>query len=197
MLVCVFHLLSRRPRGDPRVIPDISWIQVTHVCRLWRDVALSYPRLWGHIVLNIPGAVKGFLARSNGAPLYIWRFGAGPIKSKQQEAFGLVIRQLSRIRTIRIDAYDLTMFSFPKVESISASLLETCILRGAQYLVLLDVILGCDLPRLKQLEIPPGYPPRVVYTPPPFDSEVPGCIRLRTDSIRVQVAGLATTPSAE
>ncbi|KAL1940237.1 hypothetical protein VTO73DRAFT_9189 [Trametes versicolor] len=45
-------------------------IDITHVCRYWRDVALHTPTLWTHIALTHSDAVKAFLKRSQELPLY-------------------------------------------------------------------------------------------------------------------------------
>lgn len=50
-----------------------SWIYVTHVCRLWRDIALSYPGLWNNIVVSWAGPARDveFLRRSKDLSLTI------------------------------------------------------------------------------------------------------------------------------
>ncbi len=44
-------------------------IDITHVGRYWRDVALHTPTLWSHIALTHSDAVKAFLKRSQDLPL--------------------------------------------------------------------------------------------------------------------------------
>ncbi|KAL1940245.1 hypothetical protein VTO73DRAFT_9197 [Trametes versicolor] len=45
-------------------------VEITHVCRYWRDVALHTPTLWTHIAVSNLDAVKTFLKRSQDLPLY-------------------------------------------------------------------------------------------------------------------------------
>jgi len=47
------------------------WIRVTHVCHQWRQIALSYPRLWSNINITkmSPAVMAEILARSKMAPL--------------------------------------------------------------------------------------------------------------------------------
>lgn len=147
--------------------PIQSWIRVSHVCRHWRDVALSSPQLWSHVILNVPAMAKECLVRSRGVPLYVYRVGKGGFTSKQQEVFQLVTRQFSRVRGLCIDAGTFDLGPLPKnvLEHISTPLLSTCILRGGRYNQLLDLIFDCDLPNLHDLEIPRSYS-RAWYTLP-------------------------------
>lgn len=45
-------------------------IDITHVCRCWRNIALHTPTLWTHIALAHSDAVKAFVKRSQDLPLY-------------------------------------------------------------------------------------------------------------------------------
>lgn len=49
---------------------SLGWTRVTHVCSLWRRVAISTPSLWSSIPLNLPPKwVDELLRRSNQVPL--------------------------------------------------------------------------------------------------------------------------------
>ena len=51
----------------------MAWINVTHVCRRWRETALNHPRLWSHINftnLTSAGMVE-ILSRAKMAPLHL------------------------------------------------------------------------------------------------------------------------------
>ncbi|EKM60247.1 uncharacterized protein PHACADRAFT_203493 [Phanerochaete carnosa HHB-10118-sp] len=49
-----------------------SWIIIRHVCRVWRQVALTYPRLSTHIFLTRPECVEDLLSRAGTLPLHIY-----------------------------------------------------------------------------------------------------------------------------
>ncbi|KAJ8495992.1 hypothetical protein ONZ45_g12639 [Pleurotus djamor] len=52
--------------------PYSHWLPVTQVCRLWRDAALSTPRMWGRIYGSSKAELAElFLERAKLAPLYL------------------------------------------------------------------------------------------------------------------------------
>lgn len=59
---------------DPNVkVPGYhGWLQITHVCRRWRDVALRHSNLWAEIKLCRLETVEAFLERSGKVPLSIY-----------------------------------------------------------------------------------------------------------------------------
>ncbi|TFY68941.1 hypothetical protein EVG20_g3355 [Dentipellis fragilis] len=82
VLVHVFYLLRRiyvpLKKRDPEVaklsVPSqiIGWVQVTHVCRQWRNVALENPTLWSDIPFILGDRwTTEFFARSQAAPIVI------------------------------------------------------------------------------------------------------------------------------
>ena len=48
-----------------------KWVNVSYVCRQWRDVALNCPTLWSHPFMGSPWCTKVLLARSGRVPLKI------------------------------------------------------------------------------------------------------------------------------
>ncbi|KZV86138.1 hypothetical protein EXIGLDRAFT_230828 [Exidia glandulosa HHB12029] len=46
-------------------------VRATHVCRLWRETALSYATLWSRIVAHTPAMLNVMLVRSDRTPLYV------------------------------------------------------------------------------------------------------------------------------
>ena len=68
---------------------SIAWICVAHVCRLWREIALSYPRFWSHINLTklTPVGMAEILPRAKTLPLYM-EADATKWSAEQIVAFG-------------------------------------------------------------------------------------------------------------
>lgn len=69
------HIIESHMLSATREI--LGWIKVTHVCRHWRNVALDYPSLWGHISYNIgPEWTRLMMERVKAAPIILkqrWR----------------------------------------------------------------------------------------------------------------------------
>ncbi|KAI0342823.1 hypothetical protein BDW22DRAFT_1329948, partial [Trametopsis cervina] len=55
-----------RPRQKARFY---GWLYITHICRHWRNIALSVSDLWSHILLTDVDCVSAFLDRSGQVPL--------------------------------------------------------------------------------------------------------------------------------
>lgn len=67
----VFLVFAEQLQAQDRFKVDFKWITVTHVCRLWRDIALQHGRLWGKIDTTRPDRTGAFIDRSKGAPLAV------------------------------------------------------------------------------------------------------------------------------
>ena len=89
VLSCIFsfHAINQPIPSDPIYNPNdpfpsspsptrvgLGWITVTHVCRLWRQVALSDPSLWRTIVFDLGAEwAEEMLARSKAALIFYRR----------------------------------------------------------------------------------------------------------------------------
>lgn len=49
-----------------------SWVNVSYVCRRWRNVALNCPTLWSYLFIASPRWTEELLARSQQAPLKVY-----------------------------------------------------------------------------------------------------------------------------
>ena len=107
----------------------LTWIHVTHVCRRWRETALSHPRLWSHINFTKlkPVASAEILSRAKMAPLHLeadshtWGVAQIDLFGKQLEAHISHTRHLTfsgdRLRTVISQLVSPT----PTLESLSLS----------------------------------------------------------------------------
>ena len=91
ILVEVFSLLPF-VADDPKCVPYLEWIFVTHVCRRWREIALQSPYLWNHInftKLTLDGFTE-ILARAKMSPLHV----EAKITPRSKARFNALRRQL-------------------------------------------------------------------------------------------------------
>ncbi|KAI0750295.1 hypothetical protein C8Q80DRAFT_1270015 [Daedaleopsis nitida] len=95
----IFAYVCTRRRANAESMPDhAALITITHVCRLWRTVALRYATLWSHISLHHMSALA-FARRSQTALLTV----IVSIRGKRwQRKMGLLRRLLPRIRTLHV-----------------------------------------------------------------------------------------------
>lgn len=67
-----YHSLFPFSTPTPASRPNpYAWIVATHVCRHWRDTALTFPGLWTSIYNKKPNYIRAFIVRSQQAPLDI------------------------------------------------------------------------------------------------------------------------------
>ena len=97
-------------------------IQVTHVCKQWRTVAIRDPFLWTSFPLHHPIGVKEFLARSKKLPVSL-----SLTRNISLRIARSVARSTSRIRSLHISTKsgeDIGMFWNEVSKSLPAPLLE-------------------------------------------------------------------------
>lgn len=74
MLAAIFvHLSKQEPDSPGRKVSCFvqDLVSVSHVCRSWRQVAITAPELWTEITMANPEVVKAFLGRSGAVPLKV------------------------------------------------------------------------------------------------------------------------------
>ncbi|KAG9225763.1 hypothetical protein CCMSSC00406_0007773 [Pleurotus cornucopiae] len=92
--------LSTPPRSTYRQQAYSHIFPATQVCRLWRQVALSSPRIWGCINgFASHRIVELFLERARSAPLYLWSPGYPDEKNVLA-----VLNHLERLKKIILKA---------------------------------------------------------------------------------------------
>ncbi|TFY78150.1 hypothetical protein EWM64_g5862 [Hericium alpestre] len=135
----------------------LGWIEVTHVCRHWRDTALQFPSLWGNICYAL-GSQWGetVLARAKVAPISLLRNVGGA----SQSSLARIFEHLSHTRELRLvgppDILKVTVDALPSPPGILETL-EICATSGGSAEVLdgcfelPEAIAGCRLPLLRRL----------------------------------------------
>lgn len=107
-----------------------SWIKVTHICCLWREVALSHPRLWSVVACGLGQRwMDEALYRSKHAPLVLCEVGDIECWRRDEDyAPAIITSHLSRLEEVTYvcgsDALSVHLLT-SALEGQSASLLQT------------------------------------------------------------------------
>ncbi|KIP05546.1 hypothetical protein PHLGIDRAFT_36379 [Phlebiopsis gigantea 11061_1 CR5-6] len=145
-------------------LPYLShrWIKIAHVCHLWREVALSSPRLWSDLTIGTIDWTREMLARSKQAPLSIL-LSSLYSHPWSPEAFRLVLGELSRIEKFEICGVDLIARqlvlcpSAPLLHSLIFTGLERPLYNPGNYTTrdrtVATAFEAVDLPKLSYLEL--------------------------------------------
>ncbi|TDL22622.1 hypothetical protein BD410DRAFT_839686 [Rickenella mellea] len=153
----IFHLLQVRR--------SVHWLVVTHICRLWRQVAIECPSLWTSIRLSAarPQEASTFIQRAKSLPLTV----VTSMTSSSTELVSItefMLEHLSRIREVGLLISlppPLTGELAPDVDlqpifSRPAPLLETLIIRRPSDLWFVNpepICLGRNLPMLRSIVV--------------------------------------------
>ena len=104
VLARVFYFLSLEQRPCTRK-QNLGWIRVTHVCRLWRQVALGDSSLWARISgkLTNPKWISEMLARARNTPLDITiNLGGASSSSSPEKLLTMFTPHLFHTRVLRL-----------------------------------------------------------------------------------------------
>ncbi|KAH9970540.1 hypothetical protein BGW80DRAFT_1253960 [Lactifluus volemus] len=127
LLIYIFVLSTYDALDSTRLRLDIVPFNISHVCRRWREIALSTPALWRRIILttsdmssrcSVSPATQTFLERSKGIPVevfYAIPHGKGP------NANSLTSRTITTLRGREqqrlVEPY--LLHTFPPLRSLS------------------------------------------------------------------------------
>ncbi|TFK72291.1 hypothetical protein BDN72DRAFT_344083 [Pluteus cervinus] len=129
--------------GSGYNIPELSWLRsVTHICSLWRCVALDAACLWTDIDLRIPELALEKLRRSKAASLSVTRTSPSTPNTLQLLK---ILGHLDRIRHLDLTAqHDESSAILAKLFA-PAPMLETCSLQFDNILVPQEVFESCAM----------------------------------------------------
>ncbi|PSR72217.1 hypothetical protein PHLCEN_2v11924 [Hermanssonia centrifuga] len=121
--IFVHYIAETSPSGLETYAPDArppdykkpyEWVQITHICHFWRDVALLSPRLWNRILVtqhtNVD-CVREMLARSQQAPLFVSVDEEHHTNSDSVDfSLQAILAELHRIRSLELSVSSATLF---------------------------------------------------------------------------------------
>ncbi len=81
-----------------------SWIQITHVCSWFRQVALAFPALWTNITVLRFECVKAFLQRAGRSPLCVSVGKSFETRPDKRATLQLLMRRRHRIRELHLSS---------------------------------------------------------------------------------------------
>lgn len=129
-----------------------GWMRISHVCHLWREVALSCAKFWTLFYVTDRATIMEVLARSKSLPLDI-RLGT----DSQYGASNLVLEQSHRIRQLEmsLSKLDDDNYHFPAaMPELQGLHLQYASDHPLFFLGdLADRVLDCGMPRLKWLSL--------------------------------------------
>ncbi|KAG1876412.1 hypothetical protein DFJ58DRAFT_175058 [Suillus subalutaceus] len=140
-------------------VPDnpavLSWLNVGHICRHWREVALGTPELWATPFLNSSQATEEMLIRSKMAPLNL-RSGL----RYRTESVQKVLTHIERLREVSLPflnggvMYRCIMEFLNKLSTCSAPKLQSLSLEE-EYAQTLRIVIPTSFlaPNLRSLKI--------------------------------------------
>ncbi|KAK7045580.1 hypothetical protein VNI00_007412 [Paramarasmius palmivorus] len=135
-----------------------GWISFTHVCQLWRNVALNTPSLWTKPDFRRPTLASEMLSRSKQAPLTI-KFFPYLSSRREWEALGRAFAHIAHISTLKLphpiateipeDAVSHLTYPAPLLNKLSfcCSVMH----RGSGIISIPDQFLGRHYPKLTHL----------------------------------------------
>ncbi|KAI0056105.1 hypothetical protein BV25DRAFT_1832568 [Artomyces pyxidatus] len=151
--------------SEPRdtTSPNLGWIRVTHVCKLWRHIALSYSYLWRYISFSLGEEWTAHMfARSKSAPISVNSVVSYSFCKLTPRARDLVILHIPHTSRLSLNGADTTTREIVNALNFPAPLLnrlEITFPSGAEYMQastsdpLPPNFLGGDAPLLRHLAL--------------------------------------------
>ncbi|KAF8555400.1 hypothetical protein OG21DRAFT_1496349 [Imleria badia] len=134
-----------------------SWVNVSYVCRHWRNVALNCATLWTYLFIMSPRWTEELLARSKKAPL---KLHVDPHHGHGSEApcvVGQVMNHVERIQELRLSlsllGWENQLYSKLSSPAPNLQCLRICAPNASPEWVLPSVLFDGDTPALRTLEL--------------------------------------------
>lgn len=164
ILAVIFALHAEATPTNPdrngAIIPEgmtlaqfrLGWITVTHVCSLWRHVALDYCTLWTHHRFNLGLEwTTEMLRRAGGAPLKLtFSEQVVPYPPSEDDIANIIPQLLHRVSTLTIEENACTSAVLDTLTS-PAPLLHSLTISASQLTVLPRSLFGDVVPNLHHL----------------------------------------------
>lgn len=148
-------LISSAPTTG-HISQRISWIRVTHVCRRWRAVALTFPALWSNITIAHDAWTQLMLCRSKEAPLSVELDirGARCDNTTFKALLSKIFRNGNRLCSVKLCVTDPDMLSdFPaSIPRLQQLILTGNFVYGRKTQLPVHILAG-DAPKLTRLEV--------------------------------------------
>lgn len=100
ILASIFIRCARNHHKNRRSVPE--WVNVSYVCRHWRDIALNCSTLWSFLFVSSQHWTDELLARSKTTPLKVRVDSEYPKQSKELYLLEKVAPQAGRIEDISL-----------------------------------------------------------------------------------------------
>ncbi|KAF5324777.1 hypothetical protein D9611_004061 [Ephemerocybe angulata] len=135
VLGIIFEVVLHESRATGRPSNPLPEVTITHVCGLWRRVALAMSSMWnvfcydGSVALRVPlDRLEAYLERSKEYPLELWFSftGAGEGWTEQFDMLRMVIPHMHHCRVLHILSDDDSPIEdlYVDLEKVSAPMLE-------------------------------------------------------------------------
>ncbi|KAK7051578.1 hypothetical protein VNI00_004557 [Paramarasmius palmivorus] len=146
--------------SDPKAT-SVGWLAFSHVCRLWRSIALNDGKLWTYIHVNNHHLAETMLERSKAAPLDVrmpWTWNPDRLDTKR--LLEKLRHQLFRIQHLQLFAYNNNTEFFHALVQPAPSLHSLEVVGNVTNVLLLpDDFLARNAPLLTSLRLRHTYLP--------------------------------------
>ncbi|KAF9478395.1 hypothetical protein BDN70DRAFT_46034 [Pholiota conissans] len=146
----IFSFVQTLYRSRNEAEEDMEWIGLTHVCRLWREIAIDSPSLWVSLPIGRPRWVEEMIRRSKGSTGLI----VDAVLPSGKLGLEMTLQHAHRINDLSIRRATRGSNLLQVLPRSAPHLVRICLVahRDSATIVIPDDIL-CDTGRLRDLEL--------------------------------------------